>query len=193
MLKNLGKQVPEPEGVGKIQSRLILNRRISNLEKSVLTEEVEKEILEAVSLMYTNLDNEQEIENAFKVPYEKIAPRGEYFFKELEEEAKENLMETGDLSLRKELMETTDTPQNLAKQYGNRALNLIDDDAQISDVYSSILALKSTELVFGGGNLSILQQRKVTDSFLNEVFQPQFKFLKLLTSKPEEDSKEEEA
>ncbi len=196
LLKNLGKQVPEPEGVSKIQARLILNRRVSNLEKSVLTEEVREEILMAVGNMYTKLgteNSEKDIENAFKVPYEKIAPRGEYFFKEMEEEVKQNLMETGDLSLRKELMETTDTPQSLAKQYGNRALNLVNDDAQIFEVYSSILALKSTELVFGGGNLSILQQRKVTDSFLNEVFSPQFEFLKLLTKKPEGDPKEEEA
>jgi hypothetical protein len=196
LLKNLGKQVPEPEGVSKMQSRLILNRRISNLEKSVLTDEVREEILETAAQMHTKLGTEsveQDIEKAFKVPYEKIAPRGEYFFKEMEEEVKQNLMETGDLSLRKELMETTDTPQSLAKQYGNRALNLVNDDAQISEVYSRILALKSTELVFGGGNLSILQQQKVTDSFINEVFIPQFDFLKLLTKKPEEKSKEKEA
>ncbi|MHA1945954.1 MAG: hypothetical protein ACW97W_07565, partial [Candidatus Hodarchaeales archaeon] len=63
MLKNLARQVPEPEGVGRIESRLILNRRISNLEKSVMTDEVKEEILESFSLMYTKLDNEQEIEN----------------------------------------------------------------------------------------------------------------------------------
>ncbi|MCK4848304.1 MAG: hypothetical protein KAT16_04705 [Candidatus Heimdallarchaeota archaeon] len=191
MLKNLARQVPEPEGVGKIQSRLILNRRISNLEKSVLTDEVKKEILESFSLMFTRLDNEQEVENAFKVPYEKIAPRGEYFFKEMEEEVKQNL-ETGDLSLRKELMETTDTPQSLAKQYG-RSLNLLDDDASISEVYSNILALKGTELVFGGGNLSVLQLRKVTESFVKDVFSPQFEFLKLLSPKTTDEEPEEKA
>ena len=156
----------------------------------MLTDEVRKEILESISLMFTKLDNEQESENAFKAPYEKIAPRGEYFFKEMEEEVKQNLMETGDLSLRKELSETTDTPQSLAKQYGNRALNLIDDDAQISELYSSILSLKGTELVFGGGNLSVLQLKKVTDSFLQDVFTPQFEFLKLLTKATDEEPKE---
>lgn len=193
MLKNLARQVPEPEGVGRIESRLILNKRISNLEKSVMTDEVKEEILESFSLLYTKLDNEQEIENVFKLPYDKIAPRGEYFFKEMEEEVKQNLMEAGDLSLRKELMMTTDTPQSLTKQYGNRALNLLDDDARISEVYSSILALKGTELVFGGGNLSVLQLKKVTDSLLKDVFTPQFEFLKLLTKKTYEEPKEEEA
>jgi hypothetical protein len=193
MLQNLARQVPEPEGVGRIESRLILNRRISNLEKSVMTEEVKEEILESFSLMYTKLDDEEEIENVFKLPYDKIAPRGEYFFKEMEEEVKQKLMESGDLSLRKELMMTTDTPQSLTKQYGNRALNLLDDDARISEVYSSILALKGTELVFGGGNLSVLQLKKVTDSFLQEVFIPQFEFLELLAKTTDKEPKEEEA
>ena len=98
-------------------------------------------------------------------------------------------METGDLSLRKELQETTDTPQSLAKQYG-RSLNLSDDDTSISEVYSNILALKGTELVFGGGNLSVLQLRKVTESFLEDVFRPQFEFLKLLTKTTDEEPEE---
>jgi hypothetical protein len=94
------------------------------------------------------------------------------------------------MDIRRELMETTDTPQNLAKQYGNKALNLIDDDASIAEVYSSILALKSTELAFGGGKISILQQRKITQSFI-ELFRDEFRFLELLTKTAAEGVQEE--
>jgi hypothetical protein len=183
VLKNLGRQIPEPEGVSKIQSRLILNRRISNLEKHVLKEEVETEVLNVVTNMHTFLGSESEeqsIEDAFKLTYDSLIPRGEVYFSELEKEVKAALTETGDMDIRKELMETTDTPQNLAKQYGNKAQNLVDDEASIADIYSSILALKSTELAFGGGKISILQQRKITQSFI-ELFKEEFKFLELLT------------
>jgi hypothetical protein len=183
VLKNLGRQIPEPEGVSKIQSRLILNRRISNLEKHVLKEEVETEVLNVVTNMHTFLGSESEeqsIEDAFKLTYDSLVPRGEVYFSELEKEVKAALTETGDMDIRKELMETTDTPQNLAKQYGNKAQNLVDDEASIADIYSSILALKSTELAFGGGKISILQQRKITQSFI-ELFKEEFKFLELLT------------
>ncbi len=184
VLKNLGRQIPEPEGVSKIQSRLILNRRINNLEKHVLKEEVEAEVLNVVTNMHTYLGSESEeqsIEDAFKFTYDRLVPRGEVYFSELEKEVKAALTETGDMDIRKELMETTDTPQNLAKQYGNKAQNLVDDEASIADIYSSILALKSTELAFGGGKISILQQRKITQSFI-ELFKEEFKFLELLTN-----------
>ncbi len=193
VLKNLGRQVPEPEGVSKIQSRLILNRRIHNLEKHVLTDEIEAELLEKVTSMFTYLGSdteEQAIEDTFKLTYDTLVPRGEVYFSELEKEVKAALTETGDMDIRKELMETTDTPQNLAKQYGNKALNLVDDDASIAEIYSSILALKSTELAFGGGKISILQQRKITQSFI-DLFKEEFRFLELLTKISTEGVQEE--
>ncbi|PWI47151.1 hypothetical protein CEE45_13120 [Candidatus Heimdallarchaeota archaeon B3_Heim] len=193
VLKNLGKQIPEPEGVSKIQSRLILNRRINNLEKYVLTKEVEAEVINIIINLHTHLGSEAEeqaIEDAFKITYDTLVPRGEVYFNELEKEVKEAQAETGGMDVRKELMETTDTPQNLAKQYGNKALNLVDDEASVADIYSSILALKSTELAFGGGNISILQQRKITQSFI-ELFKEEFRFLGLLTKTSVDGAQEE--
>ncbi|MHA1976613.1 MAG: hypothetical protein ACW98F_13340 [Candidatus Hodarchaeales archaeon] len=193
VLKSLGKQIPEPEGVSKIHSRLILNRRINNLEKHVLTDKVEADAIDVVTKMHTYLGSEEEeqaIEDAFKFIYDTLVPRGEVYFSELEKEVKAALIETGDMDIRKELMETTDTPQNLAKQYGNKALNLVEDGASIEDIYSSILALKSTELAFGGGKVSILQQRKITQSFI-DLFKEEFRFLDLLTKSSVEGVQEE--
>ncbi len=192
ILDYLASQIPEPEGVGgRTQSRLIMNKRINNMKKYVLTEEIRDEILQTVSLMYENIgtDKENLVEDAMRESHRRLVPRGEYYFEEMKTEVETAMREMGDQDLRKELAASTDDPQTLVKQYGNQAVGIIGRDAEITDLYSTILGLKSAEIIFSGSRtLTPMKRRKVTHSIIDDVIHPQFEFLWLI--KKEEESKE---
>lgn len=192
ILDYLASQIPEPEGVGgRTQSRLIMNKRINNMKKYVLTEEIRDEILQTVSLMYENIgtDKENLVEDAMRESHRRLVPRGEYYFEEMKTEVETAMREMGDQDLRKELAASTDDPQTLVKQYGNQAVGIIGRDAEITDLYSTILGLKSAEIIFSGSStLTPMKKRKVTHSIIDDVIHPQFEFLWLI--KKEEESKE---
>ena len=193
ILDYLASQIPEPEGVGgRTQSRLIMNKRINNMKKYVLTEEIRDEILQTVSLMYENIgtDKENLVEDAMRESHRRLVPRGEYYFEEMKTEVETAMREMGDQDLRKELAASTDDPQTLVKQYGNQAVGIIGRDAEITDLYSTILGLKSAEIIFSGSRtLTPMKRRKVTHSIIDDVIHPQFEFLWLI--KKEEESKED--
>ncbi|MFW9903857.1 MAG: hypothetical protein ACFFFH_05955 [Candidatus Thorarchaeota archaeon] len=193
VLDYLGNQIPEPEGVGgRIQSRLIMNKRINTMKKYVLTEEVREEILHTVSVMYKNIgtDKEHLVEDAMREPHRRLVPRGEHYFEEMKTEVEIAMREVGDQDLRKELAASTDDPQTLVKQYGTQAVGMVGRDAEITDLYSTILGLKSAEIIFSGSTtLTPMKRQKVTNSLISNVIHPQFEFLGLINK--EEESKEE--
>ena len=193
VLEYLGNQIPEPEGVGgRIQSRLIMNKRVNAMKRYVLTEEVREEILQTVSVMYENIgtDKEHLVEDTMREPHRRLVPRGEHYFEEMKTEVEIAMREVGDQDLRKELAASTDDPQTLVKQYGTQAVGMVGRDAEITDLYSTILGLKSAEIIFSGSaTLTPMKRQKVTNSLINNVIHPQFEFLGLI--KKEEESKEE--
>lgn len=194
VLDYLSNQIPEPEGVGgRTQSRLIMNKRINNMKKYVLTEEIRDEILQKISLMYENITTEKEelIGEAIREPHKRLVPRGEYYFEEMKTEVDTAIREMDDQDLRKELASSTDDPQTLVKQYGNQAVGMVGRDAEITELYSTILGLKGAEVMFSGSTmLTPLKRRKVTNSLIDDVIHPQFEFLQLIAKEEEEESKE---
>ena len=195
ILDYLASQIPEPEGVGgRTQIRLIMNKRINNMKKYVLTEEIRDEILQSVSLMHKNIgtDKENLVEEVIREPHKRLVPRGEYYFAEMKTEVETAMREMGDQDLRKELASSTDDPQTLVKQYGNQAIGMVGRDAKLADLYSAILGLKSAEVIFSGSaSLTPLKRRKVTQSLIDDVYHPQFGFLELISNKEEDESTEE--
>lgn len=183
-MKYLASQIPEPEGVGgKIQSRVILNKRINNLKKYVLTDEIRDELLSSISQIYrkTGTDEEADIEREIRKIRDRLVPRGEHFFQEIKTEVKEAMAQAGDKDLRQELKQSTDDPQTLVKQYGHQAIGMVEDEAKISELYSTILGLKSAELMFSGSvTMTPLKRRKITQSLIEDLYVPQFRFLKML-------------
>ncbi len=196
ILDYLASQIPEPEGVGgRTQIRLIMNKRINNMKKYVLTEEIRDEILQTVSLMYENIgtDKENLVEDVVREPHKRLVPRGEYYFAEMKTEVETAMRDMGDQDLRKELASSTDDPQTLVKQYGNQAIGIVGRDAKIADLYSTILGLKSAEVIFSGSaSLTPMKRRKVTQSLIDDVYYPQFGFLELIGKKEEEEESTEE-
>ncbi|MFX1283618.1 MAG: hypothetical protein ACFFB5_08180 [Promethearchaeota archaeon] len=194
VLSYLASQIPEPEGVGgRTQSRLIMNKRISNMKKYVLPEEIRDEILQIVSLMYENIGTDEEnlVEDAVREPHRRLVPRGELYFEEMKTEVETAIREMGDQDLRKELASSTDDPQTLVKQYGPQAIGMVGREAEITDIYSTILGLKVAEVMFSGSStLTPLKRQKLTHSLIDDVVHPQFDFLQLIV-KREEDTKED--
>ena len=67
---------------------------------------------------------------------------------------------------------------------------MVGRDAEITDLYSTILGLKSAEIIFSGSTtLTPMKRQKVTNSLINNVIHPQFEFLELI--KKEEGNKED--
>ena len=192
IINYLGNQIPEPEGVDRIQARLIVNKRIANLEKYVLPDEIREEIHNELNQLIDLIevrDSESQVEQILRIPYNKIYPRGDYYFKQMEAEVKLAMEKAGDRDLRKELAEITDDPQTLVKQYGTPALKIIENPESLKEIYSTILALKSAELIFSNRpNLTVMKRQKIIKSLINDLFAPQFDFLRII--KMEGESKE---
>jgi hypothetical protein len=184
VLVYLANQIPEPEGHSKSQARLIMNKRISNMKRYVLTDEIRGKILQIISQLYEiiGLDNEKAIEDVIREPHKRLVPRGEHYFEEMKTEVETMMLEMGDQDLRKELAASTDDPQTLVKQYGNVAVGMVGREAETAELYSTILGLKSTEVIFSGSaELTPMRKRKITQSLIDDFFSPQFKFLELLS------------
>jgi len=189
VINYLTKQIPEPEGVDRIQARLIVNKRVKNLEKYVLPDEFREEIqneVKKVDDFIEEPDSELQIEQILRIPYNKIYPRGEYYFKQMEAEVKLAMEKAGDRDLRKELAEITDDPQTLVKQYGSPALKIVENPEDLKEVYSTILALKSAELIFSNHpNLTVMKRQQIIKSLINDLFAPQFDFLRIIKTEGE--------
>ena len=50
----------------------------------------------------------------------------------------------------------------------------------LKELYSTILALKTQEIIFSGDTMTILKRRRIIQSLINDIFTPQFDFIKLL-------------
>ncbi|MFX0185466.1 MAG: hypothetical protein ACFE95_20475 [Candidatus Hodarchaeota archaeon] len=190
VLVYLANQIPEPEGHSKSQTRLVMNKRISNMKKYVLSDDIRESILETTSRLYEliDLENEKAIEDVIREPHQRLVPRGEHYFEEMKTEVETMMIEMGDQDLRKELAASTDDPQTLVKQYGNVALGMVGREAELDELYSTILGLKSTEVIFSGSaELTPMRKRKITQSLIDDFFSPQLKFLELLSKEEMEE------
>jgi hypothetical protein len=189
VLSYLSQQIPEPEGVGgKIQSRMLLNKRINSMKKYVMTDEIRDEILQTVTNAYEKLgteNQEEEFNSIIREAYNRLMPRGEQYFQEMEAEVRIMLQESEDRDLRKELAATTDTPQSLARQYGKKAMGMLGEDIDLETLYSMILSLKYTELMFSGETLSALKRQDIIQSLIDDLISPQFNFIQLLREESE--------
>lgn len=183
VLTMLSSQIPIPTGISRLQARLILNKRIANLNTYVLPEDIRKSLIEEIITMESLISKTTDfkaVEKIIRKPIETILPRGEAYFNQLETEVKSQIQADGDKDLRKELEEATDTPQSMVKQYGKVATDLIGRDANLEDLYALMLGLKSTELVFASTTLPALKKQKIVDSMVSDYFKPQFDFMKLI-------------
>jgi hypothetical protein len=189
VLSYLSQQIPEPEGVGgKIQSRMLLNKRISSMKKYVITDEIRNAILKSVSNAYEKLGTENQEEkfaDIIREPYNRLMPRGEQYFQEMEAEVRIMLQESEDRDLRKELAATTDTPQSLARQYGKKAMGMLEEEINLEELYSMILSLKYTELMFSGETLTSLKRQGIAQSLIDDLISPQFDFIRLVREESE--------
>ncbi|MHA2306153.1 MAG: hypothetical protein ACXACU_12260 [Candidatus Hodarchaeales archaeon] len=148
----LANQIPEPEGTNRSQMRLVMRKRINNMRKFVLIDELRDDILEIISNIHQFVGTEEDtILKVIREPYDRLVP-------------------------------STDDPQTLAKQYGNKAETMVGRNAEISELYTTILGLKSSEIMFSGSmQLTPLKQRRITQSVIDDIVHPQFKFLDILT------------
>ncbi|MHA2203830.1 MAG: hypothetical protein ACW991_09085, partial [Candidatus Hodarchaeales archaeon] len=189
VLSYLSQQIPEPEGVGgKIQSRMLLNKRISSMKKYVITDEIRNAILKSVSNAYETLGTENQEEkfaDIIREPYNRLMPRGEQYFQEMEAEVRIMLQESEDRDLRKELAATTDTPQSLSRQYGKKAMGMLEEEINLEELYSMILSLKYTELMFSGETLTSLKRQGIAQSLIDDLISPQFDFIRLVREESE--------
>ena len=189
VLSYLSQQIPEPEGVGgKIQSRMLLNKRINSMKKYVMTDEIRDEIFQTVTRAYETLgteNQEQEFDSIIREAYNRLMPRGEQYFQEMESEVRIMLQESEDRDLRKELAATTDTPQSLARQYGKKAMGMLGEGIGLETLYSMILSLKYTELLFSGETLTSLKRQDIIQSLIDDLISPQFDFIRLIREESE--------
>ncbi len=183
IIKYLANQIPEPEGSNRSQMRLVMRKRINNMRKFVLIDELKDDILNNISNVHRLVGLEEDtILNIIREPYDRLVPRAELYFSEMKEEVETAMREMGDQNLRKELASSTYDPQTLAKQYGNKAETMIGRNAEISELYTTILGLKSSEIMFSGSmQLSPLKQRRITESVIEDIINPQFTFLDILS------------
>jgi len=177
-------QIPIPEGTGS--KRSIMAKRRLNLRNAVLSESVQAEILDKI-LEIKDYESPKDIEEGIRFPGDTLFPRGEAYFRDMKEYVKQQMEALGDLDLRKELKLTTDTPQSLVKQYGSSAVkwlkvhfpdvDLLSDDLTI---YSAILSLKGTELMFSSATTSEEQRSSITKQLYENVFHSQLQSLEKL-------------
>ncbi|MFX1513815.1 MAG: hypothetical protein ACFFCQ_14620 [Promethearchaeota archaeon] len=179
VLKQLEKQIPAPEGTG--MTRTILNKRKTNMRREVIPESVRDDVLYSFLQIQVN-SQVQDYEIAIRHPANILFPRGEAYFREMEEFVKNQIAEMG-MDLKQELKTAVDTPKTLIKQYGKEARTWFDelgldmDNIEATDIYTVILALKSSEILFDAATTTDKEKRIVAQS-LQEYFQPQLKKLK---------------
>jgi len=184
VMKRFEEQIPIPEGTGS--KRSIMAKRRLNLRNAVLSESVQAEILDKI-IEIKDYESPKDIEEGIRFPGDILFPRGEAYFRDMKEYVKQQMEALGDLDLRKELKLTTDTPQSLVKQYGNSAVkwlkvhfpdvDLLSDDLTI---YSAILSLKGTELMFSSATTSEEQRNSITKQLYENVFHSQLQSLEKL-------------
>ncbi len=185
VMKRLESQIPIPEGAGS--KRSIMAKRRQNLRNAVLPNNIRIEIIDKV-LDISNCESVKEIEDRIRAAGDTLFPRGEAYFKDMKDIVKRQMEAMGDLDLRKELQQTTDTPQSLVKQYGNTAINWLEENYPEIDpsdndltVYAVILSLKGTELMFSSATTSEEERSSITRQLFDTTFFPQIQALEKLT------------
>ncbi|MHA1450703.1 MAG: hypothetical protein ACTSP4_14930, partial [Candidatus Hodarchaeales archaeon] len=153
-MQKLVDQIPLPIGQQEMR-KIIIAKRKANLRKAVLTEELKEEILKKVLEIESIIaDGGPEVQELLRVPFESINPRGEAYFEDMKDTVEAALATMGG-NLKQELKKTTDMPSTLVKQYGKQAVQHLRQELRmrpfnikLNNIYPTILALKSRELMF---------------------------------------------
>ncbi len=179
VLKQLEKQIPAPEGTG--MTRTILQKRKANMRNEVIPENIRDDTL--YSFLQVQLDSSlEEFEVAIRYPANILFPRGEAYFKEMEEQVKKQIAEMG-MDLKQELKTSVDTPQTMVKQYGKDTrtwfgeLGLDMEKQDAIDVFTAIMALKGSEILFDDATTTH-KEKRIVAQHLQDYFEPQLKKLK---------------
>lgn len=187
VLKKLENQIPEPRGAG--MKRTIMAKRKMNLRKFVCPNSLKDDILIQVLEIPNDLNN---ITKKLAYAANILLPRGESYFKDLEEQVKQYLDEMGQLDLKGELKAISYAPQTLVKQYGKDAKIWLNEmqvkDASLTELYASIMALKCSELLFDDATTKKEEKRIISQWILEILFKPQI----ILTEELYQDYKEKE-
>lgn len=191
VLKKLESQIPEPRGAG--MKRTIMAKRKMNLRKFVCTSSIRDDIINQVLEIPNDLEN---ITKKLALPANILLPRGEAYFKDLEEQVKKYLDEMGQLDLKGELKAISYAPQTLVKQYGRDAKNWLNEmqvkDVSLTELYASIMALKSSELLFDDATTTGEQKRTISQWILEILFKPQVMLTEELYQEYKEKEREKE-
>ncbi len=177
-IEKLESQIPLPVGSQEKIQGTIMSRRKANLRKEIL-DPVRDELLQGI-LEIENLNRDTqgifEMGQVFRRPHIVLSNRGETYFIEMEERVQEQLALMGDTDLKGELQYVTDTPQVLVKQFGKEIFRWATssgydiDSLSPSDIYAGILALKSTELMFGDATTNVERRHEIAKSLFEEYF-----------------------
>ena len=199
VLDQLEQQIPAPMGV-ETSRRMIMGKRKLNLRRGVVPDDIRADILNRIAKINELTDdfaNISEIAQIIRYPRELLLDRGENYFAEMENRVQAYLVAMGDQDLKKELIKTTDRPQILVKQYGKAAVNLVadkqlDTSPDPISIFSVILALKSSELMFDDATTSPDRRVQITKSLLSDYFSSQMEILKIIGKHHQKDSSQEE-
>jgi hypothetical protein len=176
----LQSQIPIPKGVF-IHQRAIMMKRKNNLEREVAPASLRQEIIEKILEVsnYTKDTDVPEIEKRLRYCYDKIMPRGQKYFEEMETRMAELKADMGTVDMAEEYSEQMDNPQSLVRQFGPEATRLarqfFDDPANTSpeELYGLLSAMKSVQLLFDEATINTLKKNNVTDSLMKQFFMPQ--------------------
>ncbi|MFW9993000.1 MAG: hypothetical protein ACFFD4_13235 [Candidatus Odinarchaeota archaeon] len=183
-MQKLENQIPIPIGQQEMR-RIIIAKRKANLRKAVLTEEIKEQLLQEIMKVGPLIDEDTDVVQKYlRVPFETLNPRGEAYFEDMKETVYEQMAAMGG-HLKQELKKATDLPSTLVKQFGKQAnkhlkeeLHMRPFNIDLKDIYAAILSLKARELMFDDATTSFEKRITVTNSLLEDYFNPQFEFLK---------------
>lgn len=182
-MQKLVDQIPLPIGQQEMR-KIIIAKRKANLRKAVLSEELKEEILKSVLEIESIItDGGPKVQELLRVPFDSINPRGEAYFEDMKDTVQAALASMGG-NLKQELQKSTDMPSTLVKQYGKQAVQHLRQELRmrpfnikLSNIYPTILALKSRELMFDDATTGVEKRISVINSLLEDYFSPQFELL----------------
>lgn len=187
ILFKLHSQIPIPKGASPIHTRAIMAKRKSNLEKEVAPPNVMQEIIERFLEIRGHYETEADqsyIESKMRAAHNSMTPRGKMYFEEMEQRMLEIKKELGTVDMAEEFSDLMDNPQNLVRQFGPEARRLarqfFDDPNKIefTDFYKLVASMKSVQILFDEATITVMRKNKVTESLMEDFFNPQIDLLK---------------
>ncbi|MHA2364851.1 MAG: hypothetical protein ACXAC7_12925 [Candidatus Hodarchaeales archaeon] len=176
-IDKLIERIPIPKG--SPNSRMILSKRITNLRKNVSPLRIQNELIGSFASIGSYYSSDpipwDKIEEEIQRPHNILTQRSETYFIEMERAIEAQKKEFKDES--EEYKLKIDSPQILARQYGNEAKRHIQSlsEADIENIlhyYNMILSMKTTEIMFDDAKTSFMRKKRIWNSFYEEFYQP---------------------